>query len=156
MNNPAKAKFSATLHQAPGKKATGIVVPPEVIEQLNSGKKPPVRVTLNGYEYRTTIGIMAGNAMIPVSAAVRKDAGLTADDQLDVELVVDTTPRHVENPPDLEAAFAANPAAASFFETLSNSLQRYHVDNITSAKTPETRQRRIEKSIGLFLDGKQR
>ena len=156
MTKPPTAKFSATLHQAPGKKATGIVVPPEVIDQLNSGKKPPVRVTLNGYEYRTTIGIMAGNAMIPVSAAVRKDAGLTAGDHVSVELVVDTTPRQVENPPDLEAAFAAHPDAAAFFGTLSNSLRRYHVDNITAAKTPETRQRRIDKAIGLFVDGKQR
>ncbi len=156
MTIPPTAKFSATLHQAPGKKATGIVVPPAVIDQLDAGKKPPVRVTLNGHEYRTTIGIMAGNAMIPVSAAVRKEAGIAAGDHLDIELVVDTTTRTVEKPPDLEAAFAANPAAATFFGTLSNSLQRYHVDNINGAKTPDTRQRRIDKAIGLFLDGKQR
>jgi len=156
MIKPPTATFSATLHQAPGKKATGIIVPPEVIDQLNAGKKPPVRVTLNGHEYRTTIGIMAGNAMIPVSAAVRKDAGITAGDDLIVDLVVDATPRTVENPPDLEAAFAANPDAAAFFGTFSNSLQRYHVDNINAAKTPETRQRRIDKAISLFLDGKQR
>ena len=150
------AKFTSTLQQAPGKQATGIVVPAEVIEQLNSGKKPPVRVTVNGYDYRTTIGIMAGQAMIPVSAAIRKDAGLEAGDHVEVELVVDATPRSVEVPEDLATAFAANPTAGVFFDSLSNSLQRYHVDNINAAKTTETKQRRVENSVRLFLDGKQR
>lgn len=59
-------------------------------------------------------------------------------------------------PADFAAAMTAEPAAGPFFSTLSNSLQRYHGDNINSAKTPETRQRRIEKALLLFRDGKQR
>ncbi len=156
MTTTPRAKFATTLQQAPGKKATGIVVPAEVIEQLDSGKKPPVRVTINGFEYRTTIGVMAGQSMIPVSAAVRKDAGLKPGDKVDVQLVVDDSPRKVEVPDDLAAGFAANPTAGAFFETLSNSLQRYHVDNINTAKTVETKQRRVEKAISLFLDAKPR
>jgi uncharacterized protein YdeI (YjbR/CyaY-like superfamily) len=50
----------------------------------------------------------------------------------------------------------AKPSTIAFFEKLSNSLQRYHIDNINGAKTPETRQRRIEKAIALFREGKQR
>ncbi len=57
---------------------------------------------------------------------------------------------------DLGEAFAANPAAEVFFATLSNNLQRYHVDGINGAKAADTRQRRVDKSIGLFLQGKQR
>ena len=68
-NGPA-AEFSATLEQAPGKQATGIVIPPDVLQQLDAGKKPAVLVSLNGYEYRTTVGVMSGDSMIPVSAAV--------------------------------------------------------------------------------------
>lgn len=146
------ARFSAVLRQPAGKNATGLVVPPEIIEQLGAGKKPPVRVTVNGYEYRTTIGVMSGTAMVPVSAAVRKDAGLAAGDEVDVQLVVDTSTRDVRVPEDLAAELAANPEAKRFFETLSNSLQRYHVDNIDGAKTVETRQRRVDKAIRLFLD----
>lgn len=149
-------RFSATLQQAPGKKATGIVIPEAVIEQLGAGKKPPLRVVLNGYEYRTTAGVMSGQSMIPVSAAVRDAAALTAGDPVDVDLVVDSTQRTVDIPADLAAAFVANPAARSFFETLSNSMQRYHVDNINAAKSADTRQRRIDKVISLFLDGKPR
>ncbi len=149
-------RFAAVLQQAPGKQATGIVVPPEVIDRLDAGKKPPARVTINGYLYRTTIGVMGGTAMIPVSAATRTAANIRAGDRVDVELVVDTAPRHVEIPDDLAEAFAANPDAKSFFDTLSNSLQRYHVDNINAAKAADTRQRRVDKAIGLFLDNKQR
>jgi uncharacterized protein YdeI (YjbR/CyaY-like superfamily) len=46
--------------------------------------------------------------------------------------------------------------ARQFFDGLSSSLQRYHIDNVNAAKAPETRQRRIDKSVGLFLAGKQR
>jgi uncharacterized protein YdeI (YjbR/CyaY-like superfamily) len=35
-------------------------------------------------------------------------------------------------------------------------MQRYHIDNVNAAKSAETRQRRIEKAISLFRDGKQR
>lgn len=153
---PGTARFSATLKQAPGKKATGIEVPAETIAELDAGKRPPVRVTLNGYEYRTTIGVMSGQHMIPVSAAVRASAGLDAGDTVEVQLVVDATPRTVEIPADLAEAFASHPEAGAFFATLSNSLQRYHVDTINGAKAAETRQRRVDKAIGLFLDGKQR
>ncbi len=149
-------RFAATLEQAPGKKATGIAIPDAVIEQLGAGRKPPLRVTLNGYEYRTTAGVMNSQSMIPVSAAVRDAAGLTAGDPVDVELVVDSTHRIVDIPADLTAAFEVNPAAKSFFDTLSNSNQRYHVDSINTAKSDETRQRRIDKAISSFLAGKPR
>lgn len=154
-NGPA-AEFSATLEQAPGKQATGIVIPPEVLQQLDAGKKPPVLVSLNGYEYRTTVGIMSGNSMIPVSAAVRKDSGVAAGERGEVRLMVDASPRSVDIPADFATALAAAPVAAALFQTLSNSLQRYHVDNVNGAKTADTRQRRIDKAVGLFLDGKPR
>ncbi|MEZ5225159.1 MAG: YdeI/OmpD-associated family protein [Acidimicrobiales bacterium] len=154
--SPATATFAAELHQAAGKKATGIVVPPEVIEQLGAGKKPPLRVSLNGHEYRTTVGVMNGTSMIPVSAAVRTAAGLSAGDEVVVVATVDATPRSVEIPDDLAAAFVTHPEAKAFFDGLSNSLQRYHIDNINGAKAADTRQRRIDKSIGLFLAGKSR
>jgi uncharacterized protein YdeI (YjbR/CyaY-like superfamily) len=73
-----------------------------------------------------------------------------------VVLTVADTPREVDVPADFAAALAAEEGAAGFFEKLSNSLQRYHVDTINGAKTAETRQRRIEKAVALFREGKQR
>jgi Bacteriocin-protection, YdeI or OmpD-Associated/Domain of unknown function (DUF1905) len=152
----AGVSFDAILEKSATGNATGIVVPPSVIEQLASGKKPPVQVTLNTYTYRTTIGVMNGNAMIPVSSEVRKAAGLSAGDKVSVTLLVDATPRSVKAPTDFAKALAAEPAAKAFFAALSNSLQRFHIDNINAAKTDETRQKRVAKSVQLFLDGKQR
>jgi uncharacterized protein YdeI (YjbR/CyaY-like superfamily) len=108
------------------------------------------------YGYRTTMAVMGGRAMIPVSAAIRKAAGLSAGDAIDVTVTVDATPRSVDVPDDLAEAFTSNPNAGAFFAGLSNSLQRYHVDNINAAKAADTRQRRVDKTISLFLAGKAR
>ncbi len=59
-------------------------------------------------------------------------------------------------PEDFAAALSADPTAQTFFGQLSNGLQRYHIDNVNGAKTEETRQRRIDKAISLFRQGKQR
>lgn len=135
---------------------TGIVVPDELIERLGAGRRPAVIVNLNGYEYRNTVGVMGGRHMISVSAAVRKDAGLQAGDPVHVVLTVAESPREVTVPGDLAAALSADLAAGAFFAKLPNSLQRYHVDSVNGAKTAETRQRRIDKAIALFQQGKQR
>jgi len=151
---PASATFETTV-TATGNN-TGIVVPEEVIEQLGAGKRPAVLVNLNGYEYRTTAGVMGGRHMVSVSAAVRKATGLGGGDPVRITLTVADTPREVTVPDDFAAALAADEQAAAFFAGLSNSMQRYHVDNITGAKSADTRQRRVDKAIALFREGKQR
>ncbi len=150
----ASVKFDTTV-TATGNK-TGIVVPDELIERLNAGHRPAVLVNVNGYEYRNTVGVMGGQHMISISAAVRKDTGLKGGDPISVKLTIAETPREVDIPDDLASALASEPGVAAFFSKLSNSLQRYHVDNINGAKTQETRQRRIDKAITLFRQGKQR
>lgn len=127
-----------------------------MVEQLGAGRRPAVVVAVNGYEYRSTVGVMGGRHMISISAAVRKDTGLTAGDAIHVVLTLAAGPREVTVPDDLAAALSADPAAAGFFAKLSNSLRRYHIDNINAAKTGQTRQRRIDTAIALFQQGKQR
>jgi hypothetical protein len=135
---------------------TGIVVPDVLIEQLDAGRRPAVTVNVNGHEYRSTVGVMGGRHMISISAAVRRDTGLTAGDAIHVVLTLAAGPREITVPDDLAAALSADPAAEAFFTKLSTSLQRYHLDNLNAAKTAETRQRRIDKAISLFQQGKQR
>ena len=94
--------------------------------------------------------------MISISSAVRKATGLKGGDPIHVELHVADVPREVRMPADFNAALTAEPQAGEFFAQLSNSLQRYHVDNINAAKTDETRRRRVEKAVALFLEGRQR
>ena len=138
--------FHATLILS-GKTATGIQVPDAIVEQLGAGKRPPVRVTIGSYTYRTTVAPMGGQFWIPVSAENRAGAGINAGDELDVEIEIDTEPREVAVPEDLMAALDADPAAKQAFEKLSYSNKRLHVLSVEDAKTPETRQRRVEKVI---------
>jgi hypothetical protein len=154
MSSPRTASFETTLTGSGGK--TGIVVPPEALEQLGAGQRPPVHVDVNGHQYRRTVAVMGGQHMIGVSAAVRTAAGLSAGDPLRVTLTLADTPREVEVPDDLAAALAADERAGTFFAGLSNSLQRFHVDSVNGAKTAETRQRRIDKAVALFRSGRKR
>nr|HEX2148995.1 YdeI/OmpD-associated family protein [Actinomycetota bacterium] len=146
-------KFTTTL-QLGGKTATGFVVPPEVVEALGKGKKPPVRVTINGYTYRNTVAVMGGVYMLGVSAEHRQGAGVKAGDEIEVDLELDTAPRELEIPADLTEALEREPEAKEYFGTLSYSNKRRHVLAIEGAKAAETRQRRIDKSVAMFKEGK--
>jgi hypothetical protein len=151
----AEATFRATIFAA-GKTATGMVVPPAVVEALGSGKRPPVRVTINGQTFRNTVAVMGGEFMIGVSAANRKLTGVEAGDEVDVHLELDTAPRVVELPVDFAAALDADPVARAFFDGLSNSVKGWHVSSIEGAKTAETRTRRIDKSVAMLHDHRPR
>jgi hypothetical protein len=151
---PGSVTFETTV-TASGNN-TGIVVPDAVVEQLGAGRRPPVVVDVNGYEYRSTVAVMGGRHLIGISAAVRAATGLAGGDPIRVTLTVADAPRAVEMPADFAAALDADDAARRFFDGLSNSLQRYHVDNVAAAKSPETRRRRIDKAVALFLEGKRR
>lgn len=135
---------------------TGIEVPPDVIEALGGGKRAPVMVTLKGYTYRNTIGAMGGRSLISLSAEHRTNAGVVGGEELEVEVVLDTAPRVVEVPADLAAALDAEPAARATFDKVSNSNKGWHVSQVTGAKTDETRQRRIAKSVATLKEGKPR
>jgi len=135
-----------------GKTATGIQVPDDVVAQLGAGKRPPVRVTINGYTYRTTVAPMGGAFWIPLAAEHRTAAGIAAGQEVAVEVALDTEPRAVEAPADLAAALAASPAAQDAFARLSYSNQRRHVLSLEDAKTPETRQRRVEKVLAALRE----
>jgi hypothetical protein len=139
-------RFHTTLLQS-GKTATGLPVPPEVVEQLGSGKRPAVSVTLRGHTYRSTIAPMGGVYMLPVSAAIRGITGLAGGDPVDVDVELDTAPREVMVPPDLAAALDTEPQARSFFQGLSYSNKQRVVLAIEQATTAETRQRRIVQSV---------
>ena len=132
---------------------TGIEVPPSVIEALGGGKKPAVIVTIGSFSYRSSVAVMGGKYLISLSAERRAASGLKGGDLIQVDLQLDTSPREVTVPDDLAAALAAEPEAKAFFESLSYSNQSRHVLSITDAKTPETRQRRVDKAIEMLRAG---
>lgn len=79
-------RFTARL-DLDGRTATGIEVPPEVVEALGGGGRIPVRVTLRGVDYPSTIARLRGRMKIPVSAEIRGRAGIAAGDEVEVEVV---------------------------------------------------------------------
>ncbi|TME89401.1 MAG: DUF1905 domain-containing protein [Chloroflexi bacterium] len=146
-------KFRATIELA-GKTATGIEVPAAVVTKLGSSKKPAVRVTIKGYTYRSTVASMGGRFMLPISAEVREAAGVAARDKVDVDVELDMAPREVTVPPDFSRALTRDPAAKRLFEGLSFSNKQRIVIAIASAKTPETRERRIAKAVTSLREGR--
>src|SRR5829696_3733800 len=137
-------KLRAMLELA-GKTATGFRIPAEVVAALGSGKRPPVRVTINGHTYRNTVAVYGGEFMLGVSAEHRAAAGVQASDQVEIDLELDTAPREVAVPADFAAALDADADTRQRFDRLSYSHRLQHVNAIEQAKTAETRQRRIEK-----------
>jgi len=148
-------RFRATILQA-GKTATGIHIPDAVVESFGAGRRPAVRVAINGYSYRSTVAVVDGKFMVGVSADVRAGAGVEGGDEVDVEIELDTAPREVIVPVDFAAALDAQPAARRTFDALSYSNKSFHVLSIEGAKSAETRQRRIAKSIGILREGRPR
>ena len=152
---PRSASFIGTILLG-GKTATGIEVPEEVVASLGSGKKPAVKVSIGSHTYRSTVAVMDGKFMLPISAENRTGAGVKAGDVVTVELELDTEPREILIPADFAEALDGDARAKKTFGSLSRSVKQWHVLSIEGAKTDETRQRRIAKSISSLHEGKPR
>jgi hypothetical protein len=146
-------RFHATL-QLNGKTATGIEVPQDVVDGLGSGRRPPVRVTINGHTYRSSVAFMGGRFLLPVSAENRQHSGVAAGDEVDVDIELDDEPRQVTPPPDFAEALGADHEAKRIFDGMPYSHQLRHVLAIEGAKTAETRQRRIAKAVSMLREGR--
>lgn len=137
-----------------GKTTAGVVVPDEFVAALGSGRHPRVRVTLGSYTFRSSIASMGSRFMLPMTAETRDHAGVAAGDEVELDIELDGEAREVEVPADLAAALNRDDAARRRFEALSYSNKRRLVIQIESAKTEETRQRRIEKTVAALHDGR--
>ena len=111
-------------------------------------------VTIGGHTYRSTVAAYGDVFMLPLAAEHREAAGVAAGDEVEVELELDTAPREVEVPPELAAGLADDPEARAFFYGLSYTNRRWFVLSIEDAKTPETRQRRVEKALAMLREGR--
>lgn len=122
------------------------------MEALSAKKRVPVRVTINGFTYRSTVAPMGGDLLLPLNRQNREGAGVAAGDVVEVDLEVDDEPRVVEVPDDLAAALASDESAKKHFDGLSYSHQREYVEWINEAKRAETRERRVAQTIERLND----
>ncbi|WP_406830812.1 YdeI/OmpD-associated family protein [Pedococcus sp. KACC 23699] len=139
-------RFTAELQQT-GRTTTGFEVPAEVVEGLGGGRRPKVTVTVNGATYRSSVAPMGGSHWVGVSAENRALTGAVGGQTYDVDLELDTEPRVVEVPAELAEALASDPVAKAVWDTLSYSHQRQHTLAVDGAKAPETRARRVTKTL---------
>lgn len=147
--------FTTTILQTEGKNATGIRIPDEIIDALGAGKKPRLKVTLNGrYSYSMTVATMGGAFMLSLSAEHRTAAGVKGGDAVEVALELDTTPPTIEVPQALADALAAAPGARAAFDALAFSARKEYVRQVNEAKAEDTRERRIAKIIAALTEGK--
>ena len=143
-------RFVATLEQHGS--GTVVVVPFDLKEVFGSGR-PPVRATVNGYTFRTTLFTMGGRVLLGLNREVREAAKVEPGQKVSVELERDNEPRTVEVPSDLAAALDADPVVRETFDDLSYTHRKEYVRWIEEAKRTETRTRRVEKSVEMLREG---
>jgi hypothetical protein len=145
-------RFRAKILQS-GKTAAGIEVPAKVVAALGSSKRPPVRATIKGFTYRSSVASMGGKFMLGVPPELREGAGVAAGDVVDIDLELDTEPREVSIPPDFAAALARDARAKRAFDAMSYSNKRRLLIPIEDIKSAETRARRIAKTVATLSEG---
>jgi hypothetical protein len=109
--------------------------------------RAPVRVTLNGYSFRSTVAAMGGPPFVPLRRSHREAAGVEGGQTIEVRLDLDTAPRVVAPPPALIEALKAAPPAWDRWKSLSYTHQREYAEAVEGAKKPETRERRLAAAV---------
>ena len=143
---PPEVVFTGTVHRAgPAAYVELPFDPREVFGKVRA----PVKVTLNGYTFRTTIAAMGGPPCIGIRTSYREAAGLEGGEKVEVRVALDDEPRVVTPPADLVKALKAAPPAWDRWRELSFTHQREHAEAVEGAKKPETRARRVASAVAM-------
>ena len=143
-------RFEAVLED----NAPGVVfeLPFDPKEELGRARAP-VRVTIGGFTFRTTVAVYGGRALIGVNRANREAAGVEAGDRVAVEVELDTEPREVDVPAELAEALEPETALQAFFDGLSYTHRREYAAWVAEATREETRRRRAATAVELLREG---
>ncbi|QIG45172.1 DUF1905 domain-containing protein [Nocardioides anomalus] len=130
-----------------GGNTAGFEIPDAAVEELGGGRRPKVVATVGDHTWRSSIANMGGTFMLGMSQADRRAAGVEAGQTLDLEVVLDTAERTVEPPEDLAAELAGDAAARAVWDGWSFTRRKEAARQLTEAKQPETRARRLAKVL---------
>jgi antitoxin component of MazEF toxin-antitoxin module len=134
--------------------AAAVVLDDDQVNAVGEGaKRFPVRATVNGYTWRTSVARMGGEFMVGLPREVREGAGAQAGDTVDVMLELDTAPREVDVPEALAAALAGDGAAKAAFDSLAYTHRKEYARWVAEAKRVQTRDRRIAKALEMLHAG---
>jgi hypothetical protein len=123
-----------------------ILVPQWVLDELNTNKRAPLKVTINGHTYQSTAVGVGGECRVVFPSANRAVAQAKAGDRVTVTLELDSGNREVNMPTDSVEALTSSGLTA-VFESLSYSKRKEYARQVSEAKAAETRQRRIDKAL---------
>jgi bifunctional DNA-binding transcriptional regulator/antitoxin component of YhaV-PrlF toxin-antitoxin module len=143
--------FNAELGGAEGERPL-VELPFDAKERYGKARAP-VRGTVNGAEFRTTVAVYGGVYLIGFNKEIRERAGIAVGDKVEVTLELDDEPRTVEIPPALAAALEEDGEAKAAFDGLSYTHRREYAEWIVGAKREETRERRVAKAVEALRDG---
>ena len=134
--------------------AAAVVLDDHQVGAIGEGaKRFPVRATVNGYTWRTTVTRMRGEFLLGLNREVREAAGVQAGDTVDALIELDTAPRQIEVPEPLASALATEPDAKAAFERLAFTHRKEYARWIAEAKREETRERRVAKALEMLHGG---
>jgi len=140
-------RFTAELEAARAGGAI-VLVPPAIASALGGLKQMRVVGTVNGVAYQSSTMPYGGRGLfMGVHKATREAAQAAFGDTVEVTVARDERPRVLEIPPELEAAFAAEPALRGRFDALSFSRRKDLALPIGEAKQEATRAARLDKAL---------
>jgi hypothetical protein len=150
-DSPSPLRFSAPMQRANG--AGRWVEIPAAIAAMLPQKRSPVLAAVNGHPYRSRVAVYGGRSYLGLRAELRTAAGIEVGDMLDIELVIDTEPRVVDEPDELRMALDESAPARTCYDTLSYTHRREYAQWVGAAKRPETRVRRAVRAVEMLLAG---
>ena len=141
--------FETELVRVPGEPtATMVILPPDVAARLGGRARIPIQGTINGTPFRgSTMPQGDGTHCVGFRREIRETAGVEAGEKVVLEIARDGAPRTVEVPPDLAAALDVNTKLRQAFDAMSYTHRKEYVQAVLEAKKPETRERRIAKTV---------
>jgi hypothetical protein len=150
---PSVKRFRALVERGEGS-VCAISIDFDVEKAFGKRGRVPVRGTLNGAPFRGSLFPMGGRHFMVVNRHLREAAGVRGGEAVPVVMERDDEPRVITPPADFARALKGNKEARATWDRLSHTHRREHVEHIEEAKQPETRLRRIEKSVTQLAAGK--
>jgi hypothetical protein len=148
-----KLRFTAKIEGKEAGVVAAITPPVNVPEFFGTRARVPVRGTINGYPFRSSLSPCGGYHMMPVNKTLRQGAGAQPGDLVDVVMERDDEERTVEVPPLLKKELAKNKVAQSNWQKLSFTHKKEMALAIVGAKQEETRARRLGKIVEVLKTG---
>ncbi len=149
-------KFSVKLIGQEGSVVAALKPPFDVVEVFGRKGRVPVKGTINGFPFRSSLMNMGDGHMMAVNADLRAGGKCKAGDRVKVVLELDEEERKVEVPASVKKIINSDPQAKEYWAKLSFTHQKEYVKAIEDAKRPETRERRIASMMDALRKGERK